>query len=187
MKNFYFSRIKKKYFCRTVFILNPAIPQAQSSVRASLCTRRSIPGRPLAAASASALSTSAAWARWASDWPRPCALCNTVVAISTSPGKRVAALAMGPDEFIVSKEAASMVTAVRSLHLILDTVAGDHDVNDYLPLLKRNVPPSQNWKLPFWASQPFKNIFIVSNQEHIHKLDCINNVNSQTSSCFAQE
>ena len=71
------------------------------------------------------------------------AMGNTVVAISTSPGKRVAALAMGADEFIVSKEAASMVTAERSLHLILDTVAGDHDVNDYLPLLKRNLPPSQ--------------------------------------------
>jgi alcohol dehydrogenase (NADP+) len=67
------------------------------------------------------------------------AMGNRVVAISTSPAKEAAALAMGADAFIVSAAAESLAAAAKSLDLILNTVSADHDINPYLPLLARDV------------------------------------------------
>ena len=66
------------------------------------------------------------------------AMGNTVVAISSSPNKKQAALELGADEFIISKEPESMATVAKSLDLILNTVSADHDINAYLQLLARN-------------------------------------------------
>ena len=66
------------------------------------------------------------------------AMGNTVVAISSSPHKKQAALELGADEFIISKEPKSMATVAKSLDLILNTVSADHDINAYLQLLARS-------------------------------------------------
>ena len=66
------------------------------------------------------------------------AMGNTVVAISSSPNKKQAALKLGADEFIISKEPESMATVAKSLDLILNTVSADHDINAYLQLLARS-------------------------------------------------
>jgi len=71
------------------------------------------------------------------------AMGNTVVAISTSPNKRQAALEMGADEFIISKEPESMAKIAKSLDLILNTVSAEHDINPLLQLLARNC--HSNW------------------------------------------
>jgi uncharacterized zinc-type alcohol dehydrogenase-like protein len=65
------------------------------------------------------------------------AMGNTVVAISTSPSKREAAMEMGADEFVVSKDPESLKTIEKSLDLILNTVSANHDINLYLNLLRR--------------------------------------------------
>jgi uncharacterized zinc-type alcohol dehydrogenase-like protein len=65
------------------------------------------------------------------------AMGNTVVAISTSPSKREAAMEIGADEFVVSKDPESLKTIEKSLDLILNTVSANHDINLYLNLLKR--------------------------------------------------
>ena len=63
------------------------------------------------------------------------AMGNTVTAISTSPSKEAAAREIGADSFVVSTSAESMAGAAGSLDLILNTVAANHDINTYLPLL----------------------------------------------------
>ena len=78
-------------------------------------------------------------ASWGSKWPRPWALANTVVAISTNLKKKQAALEMGADEFVYSKDPESMATAAGSLDLILNTASADHDLSSYLQLLARRV------------------------------------------------
>jgi uncharacterized zinc-type alcohol dehydrogenase-like protein len=65
------------------------------------------------------------------------AMGNTVVAISSSVNKKKAALEMGADEFIISKDPDSLKTVEKSLDLILNTVSADHDINTYLQLLAR--------------------------------------------------
>ncbi len=66
------------------------------------------------------------------------AMGNTVVAISTSANKRAAAIELGADEFVISKDPESLKTVEKSLDLILNTVSADHDVTTYLQLLARN-------------------------------------------------
>jgi uncharacterized zinc-type alcohol dehydrogenase-like protein len=66
------------------------------------------------------------------------AMGNTVVAISTSANKKAAALELGADEFVISKDPESLKTVEKSLDLILNTVSADHDVTTYLQLLARN-------------------------------------------------
>ena len=61
-----------------------------------------------------------------------------MTAISTSPKKREAALEMGADHFVVSKDADSMAAAAKSLDLLIDTVSADHDVMAYVPLVDTN-------------------------------------------------
>ena len=54
------------------------------------------------------------------------AMGNTVVAISTSPAKKAAALAAG-----------AMTAAAQSMDLILNTVSAPHQLSTYLSLLRR--------------------------------------------------
>ena len=63
------------------------------------------------------------------------AMGNKVTAISTSPSKEAAAREIGADNFVVSTSEESMAAAGGSLDLILNTVAANHDINTYLPLL----------------------------------------------------
>ncbi|XP_023321385.1 probable cinnamyl alcohol dehydrogenase [Eurytemora carolleeae] len=66
------------------------------------------------------------------------AMGNEVTAISTSPNKEEAARKIGADRFIVSSDPESMKTGENSLDLILNTVSAQHQLNVYIPLLKRD-------------------------------------------------
>ncbi len=63
------------------------------------------------------------------------AMGNKVTAISTSVGKRDAALAIGASNFVVSTDEDSMKKATKSLDLILNTVSANHEAGHYLTLL----------------------------------------------------
>jgi len=71
-----------------------------------------------------------------------------VVVFSTSAHKVQDALRLGADEVVLSRNPDEMKKHLSSFHFILDTVAGPHDINAYLVLLKRDgtltqvgVPP----------------------------------------------
>jgi uncharacterized zinc-type alcohol dehydrogenase-like protein len=64
------------------------------------------------------------------------ALGADVVLFTTSPGKIQDGLKLGAKEVVVSKNADEMKKHATSFDFILDTVAGDHDINAYLALLK---------------------------------------------------
>ena len=59
-----------------------------------------------------------------------------VVIFTTSPGKRDAALHLGADDVVVSRNSDEMQKHAGSFDFILDTVSADHDVNAYLNLLR---------------------------------------------------
>jgi uncharacterized zinc-type alcohol dehydrogenase-like protein len=61
-----------------------------------------------------------------------------VVALTTSESKREAALALGANEVVVSRNADEMAGHARSLDFILDTVAAPHDLDPFFNLLKRD-------------------------------------------------
>jgi len=61
-----------------------------------------------------------------------------VTVLSTSESKREDALKLGAHHFVVTKNADEVATVVKSFDFILDTVAADHDINLYLPMLKTN-------------------------------------------------
>jgi uncharacterized zinc-type alcohol dehydrogenase-like protein len=61
-----------------------------------------------------------------------------VVVFTTSPGKKDAALALGADEVVVSRNADEMKKHAGSFDFILDTVSADHDINAYLNMLRRD-------------------------------------------------
>lgn len=61
-----------------------------------------------------------------------------VVAFTTSESKREAALALGADEVVVSRNADEMAAHAKSFDLILNTVAAPHDLDAFLKLLKRD-------------------------------------------------
>jgi uncharacterized zinc-type alcohol dehydrogenase-like protein len=61
-----------------------------------------------------------------------------VVLFTTSPNKTADALRLGADEVVISKNHDEMQKHAGSFNFILDAVSGDHDVNSYLPLLKRD-------------------------------------------------
>ena len=61
-----------------------------------------------------------------------------VVAFTTSESKRGAALALGADEAVVSRNADDMAAHAKSLDLIVNTVAAPHDLDAFLVLLKRD-------------------------------------------------
>ena len=60
------------------------------------------------------------------------------VAFTTSEGKRQAALDLGADEVIVSRDAEEMGSHAGSFDFILDTVGTSHNLDAYLMLLKRD-------------------------------------------------
>jgi len=59
-----------------------------------------------------------------------------VVVFTTSPGKKEDALRLGADEVVVSRNVDEMKKHTGSFDFILDTVAADHDINQYLSLLR---------------------------------------------------
>jgi alcohol dehydrogenase (NADP+) len=59
-----------------------------------------------------------------------------VVLFTTSPGKAADAIRLGADEVVVSKDADAMKKHAGSFNFILDAVSADHDINEYLSLLK---------------------------------------------------
>jgi alcohol dehydrogenase (NADP+) len=61
-----------------------------------------------------------------------------VTVISTSPNKEAAARALGAHHFLLSKDEAQMKAALKSFDFVLDTVAGNSDLNPYLNTLKTN-------------------------------------------------
>ena len=61
-----------------------------------------------------------------------------VVAFTTSESKREAALALGADEVVVSRNKVEMAAHRKSLDFILNTVAAPHDLDAFLALLKRD-------------------------------------------------
>ena len=60
-----------------------------------------------------------------------------VVVFSTSPSKREAALRLGADEVVISRDASQMSAHAGTFDMILDCVSAEHDVNAYLNLLRR--------------------------------------------------
>jgi len=62
-----------------------------------------------------------------------------VVAFTTSESKRDAALALGADEVVVSRNAKEMAAHRQHLDFILNTVAAPHDLDAFLALLKRDA------------------------------------------------
>ncbi len=61
-----------------------------------------------------------------------------VVAFTTSDSKRQAALELGADEVVVSRNADEMTAHAGSFDFILNTVAASHVLDDYTSLLKRD-------------------------------------------------
>jgi len=61
-----------------------------------------------------------------------------VVLFTTSPSKTADGLRLGADEVVVSKNADEMLKHAGSFHFILDAVSAEHDLNQYLALLKRD-------------------------------------------------
>lgn len=61
-----------------------------------------------------------------------------VVAFTTSPDKRDAAMALGADDVVVSRDAGEMAAHANSLDFILNTVAASHDLDAFMVLLKRD-------------------------------------------------
>jgi len=61
-----------------------------------------------------------------------------VVAFTTSEAKREAALALGADAVVISRDAAQMAAHAASFDLIVNTVAAPHDLDALLVLLKRD-------------------------------------------------
>ncbi|MDR1228152.1 MAG: NAD(P)-dependent alcohol dehydrogenase [Azoarcus sp.] len=61
-----------------------------------------------------------------------------VVALTTSESKREAALALGANEVVVSRNADEMAGHAGSFDFILDTVAAPHDLDPFFKLLKRD-------------------------------------------------
>ena len=65
------------------------------------------------------------------------AMGNKVVAISTSDKKEALAKSKGADAFVVSTKPESIQANAFSCDVILNTVAAKHDLNTYMPLLKK--------------------------------------------------
>ncbi|RYY62080.1 MAG: NAD(P)-dependent alcohol dehydrogenase, partial [Chitinophagaceae bacterium] len=61
-----------------------------------------------------------------------------VTVITTSPEKEKAAKALGADAVLLSEDKKAMEGSERAFHFILVTIPDPFDVNDYVPLLKRN-------------------------------------------------
>lgn len=62
-----------------------------------------------------------------------------VVQFTTSESKVADAKRLGADEVVISKNEDAMKKEANSFDFILDTVSAPHDLNNYLPLLKRDA------------------------------------------------
>jgi uncharacterized zinc-type alcohol dehydrogenase-like protein len=60
----------------------------------------------------------------------------TVVVFTTSEAKTAAALELGADRVVLSRDEAALAAADRSVDLIIDTVAAPHDLNPYFRTLR---------------------------------------------------
>merc|ERR1719160_1890697 len=67
------------------------------------------------------------------------ALGHKAMAISTNPKKDQMAREKGADFFCCSTDEESLKANAGKCHIILNTISGDHDVNLYLPLLRKNA------------------------------------------------
>jgi uncharacterized zinc-type alcohol dehydrogenase-like protein len=65
------------------------------------------------------------------------ALGHTVVAISTTAAKESLAKEKGATKFAASKDPESMKASAGTCDIILNTVSASHDINVYMPLLKK--------------------------------------------------
>ena len=61
-----------------------------------------------------------------------------VVVFTTTPSKKEAALRLGADEVVMSRNADEMQKHDRSFDFILDAVSAEHDINAYINLLRRD-------------------------------------------------
>jgi alcohol dehydrogenase (NADP+) len=66
------------------------------------------------------------------------ALGAKVAMITTSPSKVADARALGADEVLISTDAATMKKSAGKFNFLLNTIPIGHDINPYLPLLKRD-------------------------------------------------
>jgi len=66
------------------------------------------------------------------------ALGHKVIAISTSESKREMAMERGADEFILSSDTDAIAARIRTCDLILNTVAANHQVSTFMPMLNMN-------------------------------------------------
>ena len=67
------------------------------------------------------------------------AMGNKVIAISTSNNKESIAKEKGADVFVISKDPDSIKANAFTCDLILNTVSVNHDLNVYIPLLKKEA------------------------------------------------
>ena len=82
-----------------------------------------------------------AWSAWAdlAIWPSVrSAMGAHVTVLSHSPGKRDDALALGADDFLVTKDEAVFEKNANRFDFIIDTISATHDDNAYLNLLRRD-------------------------------------------------
>src|SRR3954454_12216836 len=61
-----------------------------------------------------------------------------VVVFTTSPNKKEDALRLGADEVVVSRNTDQMSKHAGSFDFILDAVSAEHDINEYIQLLRRD-------------------------------------------------
>ncbi|HLS97723.1 MAG: NAD(P)-dependent alcohol dehydrogenase [Porticoccaceae bacterium] len=66
------------------------------------------------------------------------ALGARVVMITTSPGKAADARKLGADDVLISTDPEAMNAQARQFDFLLNTIPVSHDLNPYLPLLKRD-------------------------------------------------
>lgn len=59
-----------------------------------------------------------------------------VVVLTTSPGKAEDAIRLGAHEVVIARDAEQMKKHAGSFDFLLDTIAADHDINQYLNLLR---------------------------------------------------
>src|SRR2546425_9498366 len=66
------------------------------------------------------------------------ALGARVVVFTTTPSKKEAALRLGADEVVISRNTDEMEKHAGGFDFILDAVSADHDINSYINLLRRD-------------------------------------------------
>jgi len=66
------------------------------------------------------------------------AMGHRVVAVSGSAGKKALAMERGADAFVVSSDPESMAQETGKIDLLLNTVSANHDLNLYLPLVRKS-------------------------------------------------